>query len=306
MISIVVCTHNRCESLVRTLEALGHLTPVPTGLEIVVVDNQSSDGTRDRVAPVSHVGPHPVRYVREDRLGQSHARNRGLREALGDWIFFTDDDVGVDPGWAVRLSAGLEALGVRAGGGQVVPVWPASLPRWVATEGPLLERIAFVSYGLPGGPRRLGDLDPTPVGCNMAVHRSVLSEGDPFSGQLGHRGARLIGGEDTEFFARLRAAGVALGYVPDAVIRHPVEPERLALTYLLRRRYWEGYGSGFSGAPGGRRRLFGVPLFIPKELLRCIGDCLRAARVGDWPASAHGLGGAFNRLGRLHGLAARR
>lgn len=306
MISVVVCTHNRREMLLRTLDDLSRLSPVLTGLEILVVDNGSTDDTRDRMASVSHCGPYPLKYIREDCLGQSHARNRGIREAAGDWILFTDDDVVVDPAWAIRLPAELEALGVRAGGGRVVPVWPPSLPRWVTTEGPLLERIAFVEYSLSGGPRRLGDDDPPPVGCNMAIHRSLLSASEPFSPDLGHRGRRLLGGEDREFFARLRAAGVGLGYVPDALISHPVEPERLALTYLLRRRYWEGYGSAASGALAGRRRLFGVPLVIPKDLLRCGGECARAALVGDWPAAAHGLGGAFNRLGCLHGLLPRR
>ena len=306
MISVVVCTHNRGEMLLRTLDDLSRLSAGPTGLEILVVDNGSTDDTRDRVATRSRAGPHPLRYIREDRLGQSHARNRGIREAAGDWILFTDDDVMVDPAWAVRLPAELELLGVRAGGGRVVPVWPESLPPWVATEGPLLERIAFVEYALPGGPRLLGDDDPSPVGCNMAIHRSLVAAGDPFSVRLGHRGHRLLGGEDTEFFARLRSAGVGLGYVPDALISHPVEPERLALTYLLRRRYWEGYGSAASGALAGRRRLFGVPLVIPTDLLRCVGAGARGALVGDWPAAAHGLGGAFNRLGCLHGLLPRR
>ncbi len=301
MISIVVCTHNRWASLTRTLASLSSQVSPPGGLEIMIVDNGSTDETRDRLAAVT-CGPHPVRAVREPRLGQSYARNRGIAEARGDWILFTDDDVLVDPAWAVRLTGGLEALGMSAGGGRVIPNWPETVPRWVARDGPRLERIAFVAFMPPGPARGLGVDDPPPVGCNMAVHRRLVSGPETFSTQLGHRGRRLVGGEDTAFFARLAATGIPFGYIPDAVVRHPVERERLHLAYLLRRRFWEGYGTAQSGGFVGRRRWLGIPLTIPRELGRSLGDCVRATVLGDWPAAAHGLGGVFNRLGCLRGL----
>lgn len=301
MISIVVCTHNRWASLTRTLASLASQVSPPGGLEIVVIDNGSTDETRERLASVT-CGPHPVRAVREPRLGQSHARNRGIEAARGDWILFTDDDVLVDTQWAVRLTDGLQALGMSAGGGRVLPDWPERVPRWVARDGPLLERIAFVAFMPPGPARGLGGEDAPPVGCNMALHRRLVCDAETFSTRLGHQGKRLVGGEDTAFFARLSAAGIPFGYIPDAVVHHPVEPERLSLAYLLRRRFWEGYGTAQSGGFAGRRRWLGIPLTIPRELGRSLGHCALATLQGDWPAAAHGLGGVFNRLGCLRGL----
>lgn len=310
MLSIIVCTRNRRDALLAALTSLGMMdTPGDgaehrggsVGCEIIVVDNGSTDGTAVAMVGYHTAGPFPVRYVREEKLGHSAARNRGIREARGSWILFVDDDATVDPGWARKLVAGLEAMGVEVGGGRVDPIWPARLPRWVATTGDLLERIIFIAYSPTGGPRRLTRDDPVPVGCSMAFRREVFAAQGFFSEKLGHQAQRLLGGEDAEFLGRLRANGYAVGYVPDAVVRHPVAPERLRIRYLLRRRYWEGFGMASFGEYRDRRQWLGVPLILPLALLmdlrRCAAACLRL----EWPAAAHALGGMAHRLGALRG-----
>src|SRR5437762_3176643 len=93
-ISAIVCTYNRCESLRDTLTALKqqHLRN-GSSLEILVVDNNSRDLTKKVVSEAAKESGWPIRYVFESRQGKSSALNRGIREAAGEFLVMTDDDM---------------------------------------------------------------------------------------------------------------------------------------------------------------------------------------------------------------------
>ncbi len=303
-LSIVITTRDRRATLVQLLEDLALSLPSPGGGELLVVDNGSTDGTAGALAGRTRIGPYPFHVLEEPVAGQSAARNRAIAGASGEWILFLDDDVRVPPQWASRLVAGLERLSAEAGGGRVDPTWPPKLPRWVATDPARIERIVFVQYELGSASRVLDPVDPTPVGCNMAFRREVLATHGGFMTTLGHTGRRLMGGDDAEMFARLRAAGTRLGYVADAAVTHPVSPDRLTLGYLLRRRYWEGFGAAGHGSPSGRS-LARVPSAAWRALGRNLSGAIGAAARTDWPAAAHHLGGVAHRAGYAVGRWAR-
>ena len=97
-ITVAICTWNRAELLDRTLgEMIGLRVPEGVEWELLVIDNNSTDDTENVVAGFE--GRLPVRHVFEPRAGKSHAANTVLREARGDLIVWTDDDVLVDAGW---------------------------------------------------------------------------------------------------------------------------------------------------------------------------------------------------------------
>jgi len=107
LVSVVVCTRNRPESILVTLRSLLAMHYQP--FEIVVVDNApSSDATKDAVL-AAYVADPRVSYVREPRPGLSCARNRGLSEASADIVAFTDDDVTVDRWWLDGIVRGFRA-----------------------------------------------------------------------------------------------------------------------------------------------------------------------------------------------------
>ncbi|MBP2676697.1 MAG: glycosyl transferase family 2, partial [Deltaproteobacteria bacterium] len=103
-ISVVICTRNRAESLNRTLLRFSSI-PIPGEIswEIVVVDNGSTDSTRSVIEEFRESSGLDVRYVHEQEPGLSRARNRGLREAKGKMIAFTDDDIIVDANWITEI-----------------------------------------------------------------------------------------------------------------------------------------------------------------------------------------------------------
>jgi len=110
-VSIVVATHNRAPLLAETLGAIAAQRHRP--LEVVVVDDGSTDATEDVVARAAAAarkaaGP-KIRYLRQANAGPAAARNRGLAAATGAAVLFSDDDDVIAPGAVAALAAALEA-----------------------------------------------------------------------------------------------------------------------------------------------------------------------------------------------------
>jgi glycosyltransferase involved in cell wall biosynthesis len=92
-LSVVIPTHNRKAIVRRAIEAYVQQTAREEILEIIVVDDGSTDGTADVVSEIAMVSSIPIRYLRQDKRGPAAARNRGILEANGAITLFTDDDV---------------------------------------------------------------------------------------------------------------------------------------------------------------------------------------------------------------------
>ena len=126
-VSIIICTRNRAESLRETLGSMLCCTaPEGEAVEIVVVDNGSTDHTQavvlELVGLLGATAPHgrfELRYVVEPLPGQAHARNRGMAEARGDLLLWTDDDVRVPTSWIVEMTRPLRCGDADAVAGEV-------------------------------------------------------------------------------------------------------------------------------------------------------------------------------------------
>ena len=89
--TVVLCTYNRCESLAKALASTACLQlPGSVDWEVLVVDNNSSDRTREVAEEYCRRSPGHFRYLFEPRQGKSHALNTGIREARGDVIAFIE------------------------------------------------------------------------------------------------------------------------------------------------------------------------------------------------------------------------
>jgi glycosyltransferase involved in cell wall biosynthesis len=303
MVSVIICTYNRASMLRRVLNDVSELA-VPTGhkVEVVVIDNNSSDATPELLTGIKACGPFRLRWIRETKQGLSHARNRGIFEACGDWIVFTDDDVRLDQQWLAAMMAGVESVRADAAGGRVDPIWPDRLPKWVATDGPYVQPGVGLSYHLGDAPCLLGDGDALPFGCNMAFRKAVLEGDGPFQTDLGRVGSRLLSGEDTEMFERLQRAGRRIAYVPAAVVRHPVEARRLTLRYLALWRFWSAYGEGrLRREPGIERSMAGVPLYRLRNIATQSGLAIGHSFRRDFPAATFSFGKVCAGLGFVCG-----
>ncbi len=121
-ITVIICTYNRSQSLRKTLGSIvAEDLPQSVGWEIVVVDNNSSDETRQVVEELRCRYPQRIRYVFEPKQGVSNARNTGIREARGEILAFIDDDETADTAWLQNLTANLHSGEWAGAGGRVVP-----------------------------------------------------------------------------------------------------------------------------------------------------------------------------------------
>jgi glucosyl-dolichyl phosphate glucuronosyltransferase len=267
-ITVVLCTYNRARDLARALQCAAALR-VAEGVnwECIVVDNNSTDETREIVADVCHRYPNRFSYVFEKSQGLSHARNRGIRESRGDVIAFMDDDVIVEPDWLQNLTAGLADGTYVGSGGRIVPERTFSPPTWLSLEYRYaLAPLAMFDLGL-----QPGRLEESPFGANMAFTRKMFDKYGFFRADLGRCGANLMSGEDTEFGDRLLAAGENLRYEPSAVVYHPIPYNRIQQRYFL--QWWFGKGRSEmrqkGPRPGARRYLGGVPLYLFRSFAGC-------------------------------------
>src|SRR5712692_10838040 len=107
-ISVIVCTFNRCATLAKALESLAASTlERSVDWEVLVVDNNSSDQTREVVEHFRNHDPSRFTYLFEPQPGKSHALNAAIRHAKGEILAFMDDDVTVEPNWLQNLTAAL-------------------------------------------------------------------------------------------------------------------------------------------------------------------------------------------------------
>jgi len=241
-LSVIVCTRDRADSLRVALRSL--LACDYPRMEVVVVDNAPLSDATSRV--IDEIGDPRVRRVVEPLPGLSRARNRGVVEATGEVLAFTDDDVIVDPLWVRALVRGLgrqETVGCVTG---FVTAAELETPAQQYFE----RKVSWSDDFVP----RLFDLDEHRVdvplypyvagtfgaGANFAVIREALAAVGAFDEALG-AGSPAKGGEDIDYFLRLVLAGYAIAYEPAAIVWHVHRRDLPALREQL-----DGYGSGLS------------------------------------------------------------
>jgi len=276
-VSVVIGTYNRAHLLAGTLEALAG-QEVPAGLEweIVVVDNNSRDRTRDVVAALCRRTTIPVRYVFEPRQGLSHARNRGLREARGAIIAFTDDDVLPAPDWIARIPAALDRWNAHGVGGRILPRWGTPPPRWLIDNRHLLNRLAVMDFdasrplALPLPER------PQVWGANMAFRRELFERVGDFDPRLGVIGKKLSRGEETDLITRALAQGLVIAYDATLIVLHRIDSDRMRKAYFRKMTFDDAQVARRAVPPLDGRSFLGAPVWLYRLLLT---DFLRWARL---------------------------
>lgn len=244
-IAILICTYNRATFLRETLTVLAAMRqPAGCTMEILVVDNNSTDDTRAVVAQAAARSPIPITYEVERRQGKSFALNSGLSRTTADVVALTDDDVLPGSEWAARIVAAFRDNDVTFAFGRVLPRWACLPPAELLTEqAPLIwGPLAILDYGddiIEYTPEATGQ--KLPVGANLAFAREALEAVGGWRTDLGKVNNSLISGEDHEIFFRLRRAGLYRGiYDPAIVVRHYVARSRLSRRYFRRWFYWHG------------------------------------------------------------------
>ena len=201
-ISVVVCTHNRSQSLAIALQSLAcQKFSTPSVWEVLIVDNNSTDNTREVVEQFQSLYPDHFRYLFEPRQGKSYALNTGIENARGDVLAFTDDDVIAEPTWLANLASVFAEETWAGVSGRTLPEKGFSPPRWLNVKKPYaLAPVAIFDLGTESH-----ELRESPFGNNMAYRKTVLQKYGGFRVDLGPRAgcSKTQKCEDSEFGSRL-------------------------------------------------------------------------------------------------------
>ena len=134
MITLIICTRNRAGPLNSALQAIVNIDkPRHMEWDMIIVDNGSTDDTQNIINKYSNLLP--IKSIYENSAGLSNARNRGVTEAQGDYIVWTDDDTVPDQGWLLAYENAFichpEAI---LFGGPILPIFVGKPPKWFTTE----------------------------------------------------------------------------------------------------------------------------------------------------------------------------
>ena len=298
-VSILVCTYNREGLLRETLAAMQAMTPpADCTVEIIVVDNNSTDNTPLVIAESARDGRFPIVALKERQQGKSFALNHGLSHAQGDILALTDDDVIPSPEWLQRLVEDFRARDVTFVCGKVLPRWSRVPPpeMLLAQAKHIWGPIAIIDYGdHPIEYVAENRNQWLPIGANLAFSRSALLTIGGWRTDLGKVNNTLISGEDHEIFMRLRRFDLFSGYYdPQLTVRHYVAAQRLTRQYFRQWFYWHGKTRALmiedlypdvdlTRVP----RVAGVPRFLGREVLSQFWRWLRTRGSNDALQALH-------------------
>jgi glycosyltransferase involved in cell wall biosynthesis len=261
-LDVVIPTFNRHRWLGSTLDSL-QSADIPAGLDVrvIVVDNNSTDATRETVLDRQREFGGRLEYVFERRQGRSFALNAGIAAAGGDLVGMIDDDEEIDGRWFKIIHSQFGQPGLDFIGGPYVPRFEVPAPGWLPLDYPA------VIGSIDGGEKITGYGSSYPgilMGGNAVIRRSVLDAVGSYKTSLGRTRTRLLAGEDEDMYRRLLASGATGLYIPELIIYHRVPAERLTKRYFRRWCFWRGVSRGVLDreSPAKAVYLAGVPRWL--------------------------------------------
>lgn len=273
-ISVVICSHNPRENhLERTLRALRAQNFPHNCWELLLVDNASKNPLQASWNLSWHVNS---RHIREDKLGLTYARLRGIKESTGDLLVFVDDDNVLDISYlreAWQVFVNYPFLG--AWGGHVEAEFESPPPPWITDY---LEYLAVRDVNFDRWSNLYNQSSTQPYGAGMCVRREVASlyatvvHQDNCRLALGRIGKSLSSGEDLDLALTSLDINLGTGLFSKLRLRHLIPASRATESYLL--QLVQGISYSCVILHWGRRRDPGVKLI--SRARRPIGQIRRA------------------------------
>jgi len=175
LVSLIICTYSRPVTLQETLKSILEQQLDGTfDMEVIVVDNSASGQMKAALDPYYSRFSGQLRYVHEPVQGKSRALNSGVRNAKGDIIAFTDDDVIADGQWLSTLIRCFHEHTCDGVGGRVMPIFPDATPQWIK-DNPAKIAGGVVIYDYGEETFRYDDQHYPFIGANYAFKRDVFA-----------------------------------------------------------------------------------------------------------------------------------
>jgi len=238
-LSIIIASFNRCKSIKDTLDSiLKQQSDGNFDYECIVVDNNSKDSTKEILESCIPKFNGKLKYLFESRQGKSFALNLAIKEAKGEIIIFTDDDVIVDKSWLNNFFLTFEKNNCDAVCGRIMPLFNGFTPNWVKKNIDLLYGapgpIIIYDYGIDTYKYNRNKMMPF-FGGNMAFKKELFNSCGYFRTDLGP-GSGTSGkeGEEIEFLKRVEKNSDNLYYCGNALVWHKVDNKRTSLRFITK------------------------------------------------------------------------
>ncbi|MCX6327726.1 MAG: glycosyltransferase family A protein [Bacteroidia bacterium] len=250
--SIIIPSCNRADQLFRCMKSLVALDFASAEYEIIIVDNGSTDNTREVV--ISYVKEYPehiIRYFYDAIPGLLTGRHRGAKEAKSEILVYVDDDIHAEKGWLTAIVDSFKRYPEEhLVGGKCLPIYETEPPDW----------LAYFWQTLPDGGKMLGDLSlcdfgeaekevhPTWVfGLNFSILKTSLYDlggfhPDCISPQFQH----FQGDGESGLSMKAFEKGYKAVYNPKALVYHEVPAERMTLGYFDNRYFYQGICNSYT------------------------------------------------------------
>jgi len=235
LISVVICTHNRADILKICLKSMADQTLAKKFYEVIIIDNCSMDHT-GMISNSFLNRNENFRYVYEPELGLSNARNRGWREAKGEYVAYIDDDAKAEPEWLFEMFDFINRHpDVSVFGGPYEGYALVDIPDWFPSE--------YGSHNLGFTDRPIEVGKEWISGGNIVFHKEVLQICGGFHDVLGMKGNKVSYGEETRLIKDLSDLGYDIYYASKMKVKHLIAEYKMSLWWLLKSNYYYGRSS---------------------------------------------------------------
>ena len=237
MISAIISTYNREKYLPKLFRSISKQDYL--NFEIIIIDNNSPGNTKELTEGFIKNNPKlKIKYFLETKQGLSFGRNRGIKEANGDFIIFLDDDAFISNNYFHRISFYFKQYSdVMAIGSKILLDYESIIPKW---ENPYLN--SLLGYFNLGNDVKYFKGNNYPRGSNMSFRKEVFNLVGLFNTRLGRIGNELGGGEEKDIFQRIYNEKLNVLYVPDAVVYHSVPTKRTTVSFIRKQAIGTGEG----------------------------------------------------------------
>lgn len=273
-VSIIIPTYNRAYSIAYTLDSFLKQDYPEEQYEIIVCDNNSTDNVKDIVLEyVKKYGENKIKYMFEGRVGAHYARNSAAKEAKGDILYFTDDDMLAEPDLLKVLIPIFEQDSrIGCATGMVLPRWETEPPKWIkeyCTN-------SVLSLNDLGKKTIKRNFDMGIFSCHEAIRREAFWETGGFHPD--YIKDICLGDGETGLNQDIIRNGWMMAYVGRSVIYHMIPPERMTQKHINRVMANNGNGASYREYRKETFEKKDLPLRYKRYLKTFAKECSEIAR----------------------------
>ena len=250
-LSIIIPTRNRCSLLETTLKSISLQTFSPNNFEVIVVDNGSTDSTKQIVESyINNI--QNIHYYYDSTPGLHVGRHLGLKEAKADLLVYADDDIEAFPTWLEGIWESFQDEEVVLVGGKNLPKWESEPPYWIYEMwmdinhyGHSLGYLSILDFG-----NNIMEIDPGYVwGCNFSIKKNILIEAKGFHPDAFPQDMiKYRGDGETSVSDFIRKNNFKTIYNPKASVFHFVPTNRMTIDYFCKRAFNQGISDSYTKA----------------------------------------------------------